>query len=66
MSWNSFPKAWKTIHVVTETFTDSLHNDEVNFDTNESDRKFIFLERRFDVILHHFQVQLKFVIFKCS
>ena len=21
MSWNSFPKAWKTIHVVTETFT---------------------------------------------
>ncbi len=20
MSWNSFPKAWKTIHVVTETF----------------------------------------------
>ncbi len=23
-------------------------------DTNESDRKFILLERRFDVILHHF------------
>ncbi len=21
MSWNSFPKAWKTIHVMTETFT---------------------------------------------
>ena len=21
MSWNSFPKAWKTIYVVTETFT---------------------------------------------
>ena len=39
---------------------------EIHFDTNESDRKFILLERRFDVILHHFQVQLKFVIFKCS
>ena len=35
---------------------------EIHFDTNESDRKFILLERRFDVILHHFQVQLKFVI----
>ena len=21
MSWKSFPKAWKTVHVVTETFT---------------------------------------------
>ncbi len=37
---------------------------EIHFDTNESDRKFILLERRFDVILHHFQVQLKFVILK--
>ena len=39
MSWNSFPKAWKTIHVVTETFTQrrceckfySLHTIEYTF-----------------------------------
>ena len=45
MSWNSFPKAWKTIHVVTETFTQRrseckfylLHTLEYSFlsSTNE-------------------------------